>query len=78
MKRVASKDRARFYAHRIDVIERQIMQHEMNARPQERKRSSEQGAFEEAREGMAALKEKSNALKAEWQKEKALIDEQWK
>src|SRR4030095_9175984 len=27
---------------------------------------------------LAALKEKSNALKAEWQKEKALIDEQRK
>src|ERR1700758_4818790 len=65
----------------IDVIEREIMQHEMErqALKKEKDPASKQRLQKLERE-LAELKEKSGALKAEWQKEKALIDEQrkWK
>src|SRR3989454_4920481 len=65
----------------IDVIEREIMQHEMErqALKKEKDPASKERLKKLERE-LAELKEKSNALKAEWQKEKAVIDEQrkWK
>ena len=63
----------------IDVIERQVMQHEMErqALKKEKDPASKERLKKLERE-LATLKEKSNALKAEWQKEKALIDEQRK
>src|ERR1700739_4177131 len=63
----------------IDVIERGIMQHEMErqALKKENDPASKERLKKLERE-LAELKEKSNALKAEWQKEKALIDEQRK
>ena len=65
----------------IDVIERQVMQHEMErqALKKEKDPASKERLKKLERE-LAELKEKSNALKAEWQKEKAVIDEQrkWK
>ena len=65
----------------IDVIEREIMQHEMErqALKKEKDPASKERSKKLDKE-LAELKEKSGALKAEWQKEKALIDEQrkWK
>jgi ATP-dependent Clp protease ATP-binding subunit ClpB len=65
----------------IDVIEREIMQHEMErqALKKEKDPASKERSKKLEKE-LAELKEKSGALKAEWQKEKALIDEQrkWK
>src|SRR6266513_1665201 len=65
----------------IDVIERQIMQHEMER--QALKKEKDQASKERLKKlekELAGLKEKSNALKAEWQKEKAILEEQrkWK
>src|ERR1700736_5909890 len=66
---------------KIDVIEREIMQHEMErqALKKEKDPASKERSKKLEKE-LAELKEKSGALKAEWQKEKALIDEQrkWK
>src|SRR5256886_13564038 len=63
----------------IDVLEREIMQHEMErqALKKEKDHASKERLKKVERE-LAELKEKSNALKAEWQKEKAVIDEQRK
>src|SRR5881227_1192766 len=63
----------------IDVIEREIMQREMErqALKKEKDPASKERLKKLERE-LAELKEKSNALKAEWQKEKAIIDEQRK
>jgi ATP-dependent Clp protease ATP-binding subunit ClpB len=63
----------------IDVIKREIMQHEMErqALKKEKDPASKERLKKLERE-LAELKEKSNALKAEWQKEKAIIDEQRK
>jgi ATP-dependent Clp protease ATP-binding subunit ClpB len=65
----------------IDVIEREIMQHEMErqALKKEKDPASKERLKKLERE-LAELKERSSALKAEWQKEKALLDEQrkWK
>src|SRR6201987_2196143 len=63
----------------IDVIERQIMQHEMER--QALKKEKDPGSKErlnKLEKELAELKEKSTALKAEWQKEKAELDEQRK
>ncbi|MFL6537790.1 MAG: ATP-dependent chaperone ClpB [Chthoniobacterales bacterium] len=59
----------------IDVIERQIMQHEMErqALKKEKDPASKERLARLERE-LAELKEKSSAMKAEWQKEKAEID----
>src|ERR1051326_6485992 len=63
----------------IDVIERQIMQHEMErqALKKEKDRKSKD-RLKKLEKELAGQKEKSSALKAEWQKEKAVIDEQRK
>jgi ATP-dependent Clp protease ATP-binding subunit ClpB len=65
----------------IDVIEREVMQHEMER--QALKKEKDPASKERRRKlekELAELKEKSTALKAEWQKEKATLDEQrkWK
>src|SRR5216110_2293317 len=63
----------------IDVIEREIMQHEMErqALKKEKDLASKERQKKLEKE-LAELKEKSDALKAEWQKEKAQITEQAK
>jgi ATP-dependent Clp protease ATP-binding subunit ClpB len=63
----------------IDVLEREIMQREMErqALKKEKDPASKERLKKLERE-LAELKEKSDALKAEWQKEKALLDEQRK
>src|SRR5205807_1351052 len=65
----------------IDVIERQIMQHEMERQALKKEKDpASKERLKKIEKELAALTEKSNALKAEWQKEKAVIDEQrkWK
>jgi ATP-dependent Clp protease ATP-binding subunit ClpB len=65
----------------IDVIERQIMQHEMERQALKKEKDpASKERLKKLEKELAELKEKSNALKAEWQKEKALIEEQrkWK
>ena len=63
----------------IDVIEREIMQHEMErqALKKEKDPASKQ-RLQKLEKGLATLKEKSDALKAEWIAEKGLLDEQRK
>ena len=63
----------------IDVIERDVMQREMErqALKKEKDPASKERLAKLERE-LAELKEKSSALKAEWQKEKGVIDEQRK
>jgi hypothetical protein len=53
------------------MIEREYAGRDGTAGAQKRKGSREQGATEKAEKELAELKEKSSALKAEWQKEKA-------
>jgi len=65
----------------IDVIEREIMQHEMERQALKKEKDpASKERLKKLEKELAELKEKSNALKAEWQKEKAVIDEQrkWK
>src|SRR5437764_5684020 len=63
----------------VDVIERQIMQHEMERQALKKEKDpASKERLKKLEKELAALKEKSNALKAEWQKEKAIIDEQRK
>src|SRR6058998_516975 len=65
----------------IDVIERQIMQHEMERQALKKEKDPvSKERLKKLEKELAELKEKSGVLKAEWQKEKALIDEQrkWK
>src|SRR5438105_3574695 len=65
----------------IDVIEREIMQHEMERQALKKEKDpASKERLKKLEKELAELKEKSGALKAEWQKEKALIDEQrkWK
>src|SRR6202023_2126482 len=65
----------------IDVIEREIMQHEMERQALKKKKDpASKERLKKLEKELAELKEKSGALKAEWQKEKAIIDEQrkWK
>jgi ATP-dependent Clp protease ATP-binding subunit ClpB len=63
----------------IDVIEREVMQLEMERQALKKEKDA---ASVERRERLekelAELREKSGAMKAEWQKEKALLDEQRK
>src|SRR5438874_798140 len=65
----------------IDVIERAIMQQETErqALKKEKDHASKE-RLKKLEKELAELKEKSGALKAEWQKEKALLEEQrkWK
>ena len=63
----------------IDVIEREIMQHEMER--EALKKEKDAGSIERRErleKELAELREKSGAMKAEWQKEKGLLDEQRK
>jgi ATP-dependent Clp protease ATP-binding subunit ClpB len=65
----------------IDVIEREIMQHEMERQALKKEKDpASKERLKKLEKELTELKEKSGALKAEWQKEKALIDEQrkWK
>src|SRR2546425_3020031 len=63
----------------IDVIEREIMQHEMERQAlKKEKDAASKERLKKLEKELAELKEKSNALKAEWQKEKAQITEQAK
>ncbi len=65
----------------IDVIERDVMQREMERQAlKKEKDSASKERLKKLEKELAELKEKSGALKAEWQKEKAVIDEQrkWK
>src|SRR5213079_2206813 len=65
----------------IDVIERQIMQHEMERQALKKEKDpASKERLKKLEKELAGLKEKSNALKAEWQKEKAILEEQrkWK
>src|SRR5690242_20820885 len=65
----------------IDVIEREIMQHEMERQALKKEKDpASKERLKKLDKELAELKEKSGALKAEWQKEKAVIDEQrkWK
>ena len=63
----------------IDVIERGIMQHEMERQALKKEKDpASKERLKKLEKELAGLKEKSNALKAEWQKEKAVIDEQRK
>ena len=63
----------------IDVIERQIMQHEMERQAlKKEKDAASKERLKKLEKELAALKEKSSALKAEWQKEKAQISGQAK
>ena len=56
----------------IDVIERQIMQHEMERQALKKEKDpASKERLKKLEKELAELKEKSNALKAEWQKEKA-------
>src|SRR5437868_6382570 len=63
------------------MLEREIMQHEMErqALKKEKDHASKE-RLKKLEKELAELKEKSNALKAEWQKEKAILEEQrkWK
>src|SRR6202166_89800 len=61
----------------IDVIEREIMQHEMERQALKKEKDpASKERLKKLEKELAELKEKSSALKAEWQKEKAIIDEQ--
>src|SRR3982075_4492704 len=65
----------------IDALEREIMQHEMERQALKKEKDpASKERLKKLEKELAELKEKSGALKAEWQKEKALIDEQrkWK
>jgi ATP-dependent Clp protease ATP-binding subunit ClpB len=63
----------------IDVIERAIMQHEMERQALKKEKDpASKERLQKLEKELAELKEKSTALKAEWQKEKALLDEQRK
>src|SRR6266576_3388315 len=65
----------------IDVIEREIMQHEMERQALKKEKDpASKERLKKLDKELAELKEKSSALKAEWQKEKAILEEQrkWK
>ena len=65
----------------IDVIERGIMQHEMERQAlKKEKDAASKERLKKLEKELVDLREKSSALKAEWQKEKAVLEEQrkWK
>ena len=63
----------------IDVIERQIMQHEMERQALKKEKDpASKERLKRLEKELAGLKEKSDALKAEWQAEIALLAEQRK
>jgi ATP-dependent Clp protease ATP-binding subunit ClpB len=58
------------------VIEREVMQREMERQAlKKEKDAASKDRLKKLERELAELKEKSSALKAEWQKEKAVIDE---
>src|SRR5207248_578202 len=63
----------------IDVIEREIMQHEMERQALKKEKDpASKERLKKLEKELSELKEKSTALKAEWQKEKAILDQQRK
>ncbi len=63
----------------VDVIEREIMQHEMERQALKKEKDlASKERFKKLEKELATLKERSSALKAEWQKEKAVFEEQRK
>src|SRR5438552_6450792 len=61
----------------IDVLEREIMQHEMERQALKKEKDpASKERLKKLEKELAELKEKSSALKVEWQREKAIIDEQ--
>jgi ATP-dependent Clp protease ATP-binding subunit ClpB len=65
----------------IDVIEREVMQREMERQALKKEKDpASKERLKKLEKELAELKERSSALKAEWQREKALLDEQrkWK
>jgi ATP-dependent Clp protease ATP-binding subunit ClpB len=63
----------------IDVIEREVMQHEMERQALKKEKDpASKERLKKLEKELAELKERSSALKAEWHKEKAVIDEQRK
>ena len=63
----------------IDVIEREVMQHEMERQALKKEKDpASKERLKNLEKELAALKEKSSGLKAEWQKEKAVLEEQRK
>ena len=63
----------------IDVIERQIMQHEMERQALKKEKDpASKERLKKLEKELAELKEKSDALKAVWLKEKSVLDEQRK
>jgi len=55
----------------IDVIEREIMQHEMERQALKKEKDpASKERLKKLEKELAELKEKSNALKAEWQRKK--------
>jgi ATP-dependent Clp protease ATP-binding subunit ClpB len=65
----------------IDVIEREVMQHEMERQALKKEKDpASKERLKKLEKELVELKERSAALKAEWLKEKALLEEQrkWK
>src|SRR3982074_1591769 len=63
----------------VDALEREIMQHEMERQALKKEKDpASKERLKKLEKELAELKEKSSALKAEWLKEKALLDEQRK
>src|SRR4030088_2632069 len=63
----------------VDALEREIMQHEMERQALKKEKDpASKERMKKLEKELAELRESSDALKAEWQKEKALIDEQRK
>src|SRR5881409_1898112 len=63
----------------IDVIEREIMQHEMERQALKKEKDpASKARLQKIEKALSGLKEKSDALKAEWMKEKGVLDEQRK
>jgi ATP-dependent Clp protease ATP-binding subunit ClpB len=63
----------------IDVIERAIMQHEMEREALKKEKDpASKERLKKLEKELAELKEQSTALKAEWENEKALLEEQRK
>jgi ATP-dependent Clp protease ATP-binding subunit ClpB len=63
----------------VDVVEREIMQREMERQALKKEKDpASKERLKKLEKELAGQKEKSSALKSEWQKEKAVIDEQRK
>ncbi|HEY2801130.1 MAG TPA: ATP-dependent chaperone ClpB [Chthoniobacterales bacterium] len=63
----------------IDVIEREVMQREMERQALKKEKDpASKERLTTLEKDLASLKERSSALKAEWQKEKSVIDDQRK